>query len=87
MKKYISNYFKFYLLQVAIKILEKSELNDKKNKIRINQEIKILKNSFHYNIIKLYDVIETEESIYIIMEYSEGGDLSSYLSKKKYLTE
>ena len=67
--------------------MEKSELNDKKNKIRINQEIKILKNSFHYNIIKLYDVIETEESIYIIMEYAEGGDLSSYLSKKKYLTE
>ena len=79
MKKYIANYFKFYLLQVAIKILEKSELNDKKNKIRINQEIKILKNAFHYNIIKLYDVIETEESIYIIMEYAEGGDLSSYL--------
>ena len=50
-------------------------------------EIKILKNTFHFNIIKLYEVIETEDAIFLIMEYAEGGDLSSYITKKKYLSE
>ena len=45
-------------------------------------EIKILKNTFHFNIIKLYEVIETEDAIFLIMEYAEGGDLSSYITKK-----
>ena len=50
-------------------------------------EVKILKNTFHFNIIKLYEVIEKEEEIFIIMEYAEGGDLSSFLTQKKYLSE
>ena len=37
------------------------------------REIKILKNTFHFNIIKIYEVIETETSIYLIMELSEKG--------------
>ena len=73
--------------KVAIKIIEKSKIKDKNDKRRINLEIKILKNTFHYNIIKLYEVIETEEEIFIIMEYAEGGDLKNYLYQKKHLTE
>ena len=41
-------------------------------------EIDILKISQHPNIIKLYDVFENENYIYIIMEYCTGGDLLSY---------
>ena len=67
--------------------MEKSKIKDKKDKKRINIEIKILKNSFHFNIIKLYEVIETEDAFCLIMEYAEGGDLSSYIMKKKYLNE
>ena len=67
--------------------MEKSKIKDKNDKHRINIEIKILKNSFHFNIIKLYEVIETEDAFFLIMEYAEGGDLSSYLMKKKYLNE
>ena len=67
--------------------MEKSKIKDKNDKHRINIEIKILKNSFHLNIIKLYEVIETEDAFFLIMEYAEGGDLSSYLMKKKYLNE
>ena len=67
--------------------MEKSKIKDKKDKHRINIEIKILKNSFHFNIIKLYEVIETEDAFFLIMEYAEGGDLSSYIMEKKFLNE
>ena len=49
---------------------------DKLDKKRLNLEIKILKNTYHYNIIKLYDVIETNDTICMIMEYAEGGELT-----------
>ena len=72
---------------MAIKVIEKSKLKDEKDKKQIEIEIKILKNTFHFNIIKLYEVIEKEEEILIIMEYAEGGDLSSFLAKQNYLNE
>ena len=67
--------------------MEKSKIKDKNDKHRINIEIKILKNTFHFNIIKLYEVIQTEKEIFLIMEYAEGGDLSSYIMNKKRLNE
>ena len=57
------------------------------DKKRINLEIKILKNTYHFNIIKLYEVIETKDTICIIMEYAEGGELYNYIIEKKYLSE
>ena len=46
-------------------------------------EIDILKISQHPNIIKIYDVFETSDFIYIIMEYCNGGNLLSYIEKTK----
>ena len=68
---------------VAIKTLEKENLNT--NEINmIKNEIDILKTCQHPNIVKLYDVIENEEKIHIIMELLEGPDLFSYLEKKNF---
>lgn len=33
------------------------------------------------NIIKLYDVFEDETSIYLVLEYCDGGDLINYQAK------
>ncbi len=60
---------------------------DKIDKKRLNLEIKILKNTYHYNIIKLYEVIETNDTICMIMEYAEGGELFNYILEKKHLSE
>ena len=76
-----------FYLKVAIKFIDKSKISDEIDKKRINLEIKILKNTYHYNIIKLYEVIETEDNICMIMEYAEGGELYNYLFEKKYLSE
>jgi 5'-AMP-activated protein kinase, catalytic alpha subunit len=41
---------------VAVKILEKDKIKDKKDVERITREIKILKKVRHPNIIQLYEV-------------------------------
>lgn len=41
----------------------------------------------HPNIIRLYQVIDTLEEMYIIMEYAAGGELIDYIAAKGCLTE
>ena len=55
--------------KVAVKILVKSRIKDKKDIERISREIKILKKVRHPNIIQLYEIIETESELFLIMEY------------------
>ena len=54
---------------MAVKVLEKSKIKDKKDVERISREIKILKKVRHPNVIQLYEIIETESELFLIMEY------------------
>ena len=54
---------------------------------RLQREIKFLKLLYHPHIIKVYDVIETTEQIYIIMEYANGGELFDYIVANKRVKE
>ena len=69
--------------QVAIKIMAKKNM-DKSDLALAKVEIDILKIGQHPNIIKLYDIYENENYIYIIMEYCSGGDLLSYFEHYEY---
>lgn len=64
---------------VAIKILEKARIKDKKDIERISREIKILKKVRHPNVVQLYEIIETETELYLIMEYCSSGELFDYI--------
>ena len=68
---------------VAIKIMAKKNM-DKSDLELAKVEIDILKIGQHPNIIKLYDIYENENYIYIIMEYCSGGDLLSYFEYHDY---
>jgi 5'-AMP-activated protein kinase, catalytic alpha subunit len=57
---------------VAVKILEKSRIKEAADVRRVNREIKILKKARHCNIIQLYEVLDTQNAIYLIMECAEG---------------
>ena len=46
------------------------------------QEIEILKQSDHPNIVKLYEVFETPNSFYLIMEMCNGGNLTNKIEQR-----
>ena len=76
--------------KVAIKILNKEKINKKddcSNIKKIKKEISILQRLRHKNVIQLYEIMETNKSLYIVMEYCEGKELFDYISKRKHLTE
>lgn len=73
--------------KVAIKILEKSKITSQDDMDRINREINILSNFSNLNVIKIYDIFETKENFYIIMEYCEKGELFNYIVYKQRLSE
>ena len=69
--------------EVAIKIMAKKNMDPSDLELA-KTEIDILKISQHPNIIKIYDVFDTQDYIYIVMEYCGGGDLLSYIEKTNY---
>jgi 5'-AMP-activated protein kinase catalytic alpha subunit len=73
--------------KVAIKILEKDKISDVSDVERVAREIHILKLIRHPNIIQLYEIIETPKSLYLIMEYAQGGELFNHIVKKTRLHE
>lgn len=74
-------------IQVAVKILEKSRIKEQADLRRVNREIKILKKAKHDNIIQLYEVLDTTNSIYLIMECAEAGEMFDYIVKHKHVEE
>ena len=72
---------------MAIKILEKDKIHDQKDVERITREIKILKKVRHPNVIQLYEIIETEKELYMIMEYANNGELFDYIVRHTRLSE
>lgn len=73
--------------KVAIKILEKEKIFQQEDKDRIEKEIKILKMIRHPNLIQLYQVIQTPKLIYLVMEFSPGKDLFTYIVNNKKIGE
>jgi len=67
----------------AIKIYDKNIVNDEDKKYTIKNEIFILKQLNNDNIMKLYDVIETNRYLYLILEYINGISLLEYIQRKK----
>ena len=73
---------------VAIKILDKIILSQTPEDYElVKQEISILKIVKHKYIVQLYEILETPQHIYIIMEYCEGKDLMDFILSKQHLSE
>ena len=67
----------------AIKIYDKNMINDDDKKYTIKNEIFILNQLDNENVMKLYDVIETNRYLYLIMEYINGISLLDFIQKQK----
>ena len=72
--------------EVAVKVINKDR--EKQHKIsKLKQEINILKQLKHKNIVKFQGFIETNSKLYIIMEYIKNGTLKSLIEKQSDISE
>ncbi|CAD8187525.1 unnamed protein product [Paramecium pentaurelia] len=69
-------------IKYAIKIYDKSKINDNQKMNNIKREISILKRINHNNIIKLIYAIEDRKSINLVMEYISNQSLAIYVKSK-----
>ncbi|XP_069059047.1 serine/threonine-protein kinase SIK1 [Pleurodeles waltl] len=72
--------------QVAIKIIDKTRL-DPSNLEKIYREVQIMKLLNHPHIIKLYQVMETKDMLYIVTEFAKNGEMFDYLTTNGHLSE
>jgi serine/threonine protein kinase len=69
--------------KVAIKVMKKNAMQALDVEL-VKQEIEILKVCQHPNLLRMLDVFENTEHIYIVTEVLEGGDLFSFLEKRRF---
>ncbi|XP_028749818.1 myosin light chain kinase 3 isoform X9 [Peromyscus leucopus] len=72
-------------LALAAKIIKVKNIKDRED---VKNEINIMNQLSHVNLIQLYDAFESKNSFTLIMEYVDGGELFDRITDEKYhLTE
>lgn len=66
--------------KVAVKVIDKSKL-DEVSKSHLFQEVRCMKLVQHPNVVRLYEVIDTQTKLYLILELGDGGDLYDYIMR------
>lgn len=72
--------------EVAIKVIDKSKISGHEREL-LRSEIAILRLLRHPHVISLREVLDSQKSIYIVMEYVKGGELYDLLQQKRRLPE
>ena len=72
---------------VAVKVLSKKSYNNEKMMELLNREITTLFSLENENIVKVYEVLETEQNYFIVMELVKGGDLLEKVMSNGSLSE
>ena len=72
--------------EYAIKIINKKILKIKMRNV-IFKENEIITKFNHINVIYVYEIIETAEYYYIVMEYCKRGELFNYIVQHERLSE
>ena len=71
----------------AMKIIPKENIIENSEAKTLIDEIGILKNLEHPNIMKLYECFNDKENVYIVSEYCDQGDLLGKMEKLGNLSE
>nr|XP_046910015.1 serine/threonine-protein kinase SIK1-like isoform X1 [Dermatophagoides farinae] len=74
-------------LQVAIKVISRKSLTADQL-LKLNREIDIMKRvGSHRNIVRLYQVMQSDRHVMLVTEYCQGGELFEQLVTKGRLSE
>ncbi|XP_070494327.1 SNF-related serine/threonine-protein kinase isoform X2 [Chironomus tepperi] len=66
--------------KVAVKVIDKTKLDDI-SKAHLFQEVRCMKLVQHPHVVRLYEVIDTQTKLYLILELGDGGDLYDYIMR------
>jgi serine/threonine protein kinase len=72
---------------VALKSINKQYMIKEASKRKVMQEFNMLRKTKHQNIVRLYESFETPQHIVFVMEVCGGGDLLTYVRKRRKLKE
>ncbi|RPD53612.1 Pkinase-domain-containing protein [Lentinus tigrinus ALCF2SS1-6] len=73
--------------EVAVKLIRRGNIDSSVRMSKVEREIEVLRTLKHPNIVRLYDVIETDKYIGIILEYASGGELFDHILAHRFLRE
>ena len=71
----------------ACKILLKSNIKDEDDNLRCKREMDILKKMHHVNVVRTYEIISTDTTFYIFMDFCSKGELFNYIVEEQRLSE
>ena len=66
---------------IAVKAIIRARLNRKLQE-NLDAEIRILQSTDHPNVMRLHEVLGTEQHVYLVLEYCPGGDLMQVINTK-----
>jgi len=72
--------------KVAIKMLRPEFVSDEDFINKFRHEAKAVARITHPNVVSIYDIVESEDSLYLVMEYIEGKDLKSLIKDRGQLS-
>ena len=72
--------------KVAIKMLRPEFVSDEDFINKFRHEAKAVAKITHPNVVSIYDIVESENSLYLVMEYIEGKNLKSFIKERGKLT-
>ncbi|XP_055338875.1 SNF-related serine/threonine-protein kinase-like [Paramacrobiotus metropolitanus] len=68
--------------EVAVKIIDKTKL-DATGRAHLLQEVRCMRLVQHPNIVRLYEIIDTPTTLFLVLELADGGDLYDYMLKNE----
>ena len=68
----------------ACKILLKSNIKDEDDYIRCKREMEILKRMHHVNVVRTYEIISTDTTYFIFMDFCAKGELFNYIVQQQH---
>jgi calcium/calmodulin-dependent protein kinase I len=72
--------------EVAVKIIDRKSL-DEDDEIALQTEVEILSQSDHPNVVRLYEIFDETDYMYLVMEIMTGGELFDRIVEKESYTE
>ena len=72
---------------VALKSMNKDIFSTQDQKIKLIKEVNLLLKLRHTHVVKIFETIETEKNVVIVMELCAGGDLINYVRRRRRLKE